>query len=137
MLFNCAPLTFLDVDPRDYAKAMLGIYELCDVTIAVELFAWTYRRSIRKYQVILESMGSPDAFRVRHREHLSEAMRRIVREGQPLQQVLPDIGVQTKEVSAFKTMLEEELKALTRYNCARYRITPGEAQAWITHGRPQ
>lgn len=137
MLFNCAPLTFLDVDPRDYAKAMLGIYELCDVTIAVELFAWTYRRSIRKYQVILESMGSPDAFRVRHREHLSEAIQRIVREGQRIQQVLTDIGVQTKEVRAFKTMLEEELKALTHYNCARYRITPGEAQAWITHGRPQ
>ncbi len=137
MLFNCAPLAFLDVDPRDYAKAMLGIYELLDVTIAAELFAWTYRRSIRKYQVILEAMGSPDAFRVRHREHLGEAVQLIVREGRPLQQVIPDIGVQAKEVDAFRTMLEDELKALTPYNCARYRITLGEAQAWIEHGRPR
>ena len=137
MLYNCAPLAFLDVDPRDYAKAMLGIYELLDVTIAVELFAWTYRRSIRKYQVILEAMGSPDAFRVRHREHLSEAVQRIIREGRPIQQVIPDIGVPAEEVDGFRTMLEDELNALTPYNCARYRITLGEAQAWIERGRPR
>jgi Fic family protein len=135
MLYNGAPLSFLDVDPRDYAKAMLGIYELLDVAIAVELFAWTYRRSIRKYQVIVESMGAPDAFRVRHRERLSEAVQRIVREGQPLQQVASDIGVPAEEVGAFKEMLEAELNALTPYNCARYRITLGEAQAWIENGR--
>ena len=137
MLYNCAPLSFLDVDPRDYAKAMLGIYELLDVTIAVELFAWTYRRSIRKYQVILESMGSPDAFRVRHREHLSEAVQRVVREGQPLQQAISDTGVQAEEVGGFREMLAAELNALTPYNCARYRITLGEVKAWIERGRPR
>lgn len=137
MLYNCAPLAFLDVDLRDYAKAMQGIYELLDVTIAVELFAWTYRRSIRKYQVILEAMGSPDAFRVRHREHLSEAVQLIVRGGRPLQQIIPDIGVPAGEVDAFRTLLEDEINALTPYNCARYRITLGEAQAWIERGRPR
>ncbi|MDP2110444.1 MAG: Fic family protein [Thiobacillus sp.] len=137
MLYNSAPLAFLDIDPRDYAKAMLGVYELLDVTIAVELFAWTYRRSIRKYQVILEAMGSPDAFRVRHRENLSEAVQLIVREGQLLQQVTSDIGVQAEEVDAFRAMLEAELSVLTPYNCARYRIALREAQAWIERGRPR
>ncbi|MDD4887714.1 MAG: Fic family protein [Thiomonas sp.] len=135
MLYNSAPLAFLDVDPRDYAKAMLGIYELLDVTVAVELFAWTYRRSIRKYQVVLEAMGSPDAFRVRHREPLSEAVQKIVREGHPLQHVVRDIGVPAAEMDAFRTMLEDELDALSPYNCARYRLTLGEAQAWIKRGR--
>jgi Fic family protein len=137
MLYNCAPLAFLDVDPRDYAKAMLGIYELLDLTIAIELFAWTYRRSLRKYQVILEATGSPDAFRVRHRERLSEAVQRIVREGQPLRQVISDTGVPEEEVGAFGELLEAELNALTPYNCARYRITVGEAQAWLERGRPR
>lgn len=137
MLYNAAPLAFLDIDPRDYAKAMLGVYELLDVTIAAELFAWTYRRSIRKYQVILEAMGSPDAFRVRHRENLSEAVQRIVREGQPLQQVIPDIGLPAEEMDTFRAMLEDELNALTPYNCARYRITLREVQAWIERGRPR
>jgi fido (protein-threonine AMPylation protein) len=118
MLYNCAPLSFLDIDPRDYAKAMLGIDELFDVTIAVELFASTYRRSIRKYRVVLESMGSPDAFRVRHREHLSDAVQRVVREGQPLQQVASNIGAPAEEVGAFAEMLAAELDAMTPYNCA-------------------
>jgi Fic family protein len=137
MLYNCAPLAFLDADPRDYAKAMLGVYELLDVTIAAELFGWTYRRSIRKYRVILEAMGSPDAFRVRHREHLSEAVQRVVRERQPLRQVGSDIGVPADEVDSFREMLGAELDALTPYNCARYRITLGEVQAWIERGRPR
>jgi Fic family protein len=137
MLYNCAPLAFLDVHPGDYAKAMLGVYELLDLTIAAELFAWTYRRSIRKYRVILEAMGAPDAFRVRHREHLSEAVQRIVREGQPLRQVAVDIGMPAEEADAFREMLEAELDALTPYNCARYRLTLGEAQAWIERGRPR
>lgn len=137
MLYNAAPLAFLDIDPRDYAKAMLGVYELLDVTIAVELFAWTYRRSIRKYQVILEAMGSPDAFRVRHRENLSEAVQGVVRGGQPLQQVIPNIDVPAEEMDAFRAMLEDELNALTPYNSARYRITLREAQVWIERGRPR
>jgi hypothetical protein len=81
-------------------------------------------------------MGSPDPFRVRHRDHISEAVQRIVRAGQSLHQVTADIGLPADEANAFKAMLEAELKALTPHNCARYRITLREAQAWIEGGRP-
>lgn len=137
LLYNCAPLAFLDVDPHDHANAMLGIYERLDPTIAIELFEWTYRRSIRKYRVILEATGSPDPFRVRHREHLSEAVQKIVRDRQPLRHVTSDVGVPAEDEAAFRAMLEGELKALTPYNCARYRVTVGEVQAWIERGKPR
>ncbi len=71
MLSNCAPLSFLDVEQEDYAIAVTGVYERLDASLAVELFEWTYRRSIEKYKVILESMGIPDPFRARYREHLT------------------------------------------------------------------
>jgi Fic family protein len=45
MLYNRAPLAFLDVDRALYAEAMLGVYERRDVSLAVDLFEWTYRRS--------------------------------------------------------------------------------------------
>ena len=51
-------------------------------------------------------------------------------------QAASDIGVPTEELDAFRAMLAAELDALTPYNCARYRITFGEAQAWIDRGRP-
>ena len=52
MLYNCAPLSFLDVERSDYATAMLGIYEQRDVSAAVDLFEFIYRRSIQKYSVL-------------------------------------------------------------------------------------
>lgn len=33
MLYNCAPLSFLDVEAQDYAYAMMGVYERGDVTL--------------------------------------------------------------------------------------------------------
>ncbi|MGM3277560.1 Fic family protein [Ralstonia sp. 24A2] len=49
LLHNCAPLTFQDVSRDDYARAMLAVYELRDVTLAAELLSWTYQRSAMKY----------------------------------------------------------------------------------------
>ncbi|MBS3982199.1 MAG: hypothetical protein KGZ41_00205 [Dethiobacter sp.] len=52
MLYNCAPLSFLDVERSDYATAMLGIYEQRNMAAAVNLFEFIYRRSIQKYSVL-------------------------------------------------------------------------------------
>ncbi len=56
---------------------MIGVYEQCNVTLAAELFAWTYQRSIAKYQAVVEATDGPDPMRVRCREQLGEAMRQI------------------------------------------------------------
>jgi hypothetical protein len=70
LLSNCAPLSFLNVEPMDYAMAMIGVYERQDVSLAVNLFEWTYRRSIEKYRALLESLGTPDPLRAKYREEL-------------------------------------------------------------------
>ncbi|SHM96735.1 Fic/DOC family protein [Rhizobacter sp. OV335] len=63
MLYNRAPLAFLDVDRGHYAEAMVGVYERQDVSLAVDLFDWTYRRSCAKYAVVLEAMSAPPLLR--------------------------------------------------------------------------
>ena len=136
MLYNCAPLSFLDVAPSDYAQAMLGVYELLDVRIAVEVFAWTYRRSVAKYAVVLQSMGLPDSFRTKYRELLSEGVQRVVRDAQPLATAVAQMDIPEKEKSAFETMLRNELHHLQVFNCARYRLTIGQTEAWASKGRP-
>ncbi|NYH17261.1 Fic family protein [Paraburkholderia bryophila] len=137
MLSNCAPLSFLDVEQADYALAMLGVYERLDVSLAVELFDWTYRRSIDKYQVIVESMGGPDPLRARYREHLGEAIRQIVFFGSTLAQAIEAAGIPQVDVAAFNAMLNTELAHLEAYNCARYRMPMTKTQAWIDKGRPR
>lgn len=137
MLYNCAPLSFLDVDSQDYAQAMMGVYEFLDVSLAMDLFAWTYRRSQKKYVVVLESMGAPDPVRLRYRESLSDAIGLIVRERKPLKEALSMLPFAEGDAPEFEGLLIDELKKLDIHNCARYRLTMGRTAFWIAEGRPQ
>lgn len=135
LLSNCAPLLFLDVGKREYALAMFAVYERCDVTLAAELFAWAYLRSIERYQVVMESMVGPNPLRVRYREKLGEAVRQIVLYGLTLSQASTEVPVPDNHHAAFVDMLKEELDSLEPYNCARYRLPMGKTADWIKNGR--
>jgi fido (protein-threonine AMPylation protein) len=136
MLYNCSPLSFLDVNPYDYAQAMLGVCEFLDVSCAVDLFAWTYRRSMKKYSVVIESMGAPDPLRLRYREHLTEAIGLVVRDRKSAQVVVEELGLTEDLAPGFRAILLDELKKLEVFNCARYRLTMPATQAWIDANRP-
>jgi Fic/DOC family len=136
LLSNCAPLSFLDVEPADYAMAMLGVYERQNVALAIDLFDWTYRRSIAKYRTIVESMGTPNPFRVRYREQLGDAVREIVGAGVKFAQAVGELAIPATDRDAFEELLRLELANLEPYNCARYRLTMAKTQAWIVKGRP-
>lgn len=135
MLTNCAPLSFLDVAADDYAIAVTGVYERLDVTLAAELFAWTYRRSIAKYRVVLESMAAPDPFRARYREHLGEAIRQVV-EGATTVEAVAALALPEPDQAVFHTLLRKELQGLEAFNCARYRLAIRKTEQWIAQGRP-
>lgn len=136
MLYNCAPLSFLDVDVNDYARAMLGVYELRDVSLAVDLFSWAYHRSLKKYAAVKESLGAPDPTRVRYRESLTDAVGMVVREHKSVQTALEELGLTEDTAPGFRELLLDELKKLEVFNCARYRLTLSATQAWISANRP-
>lgn len=136
MLYNCAPLSFNEVEPLDYAQAMVGVYEFQDVSLAVELFAATYRRSLKKYTVLRQSMGAPDPMRLRYRETLNDVIQLIVRDRRPMVEALAVSGLGEDTAPGFRALLEEELRKLAAHNCARYRLTLRATEAWIQAGRP-
>lgn len=136
MLYNLAPLSFLDVYPQDYAQAVLGVYEFRDFSIAADLFDWTYRRSLKKYTVILESMGTPDPVRLRYRELLNVAVGLVVRDKNTLQATLALLDLTEASAPGFQALLTDELKNLEVFNCARYRLTMTQTESWIAAGRP-
>ncbi|ATQ78670.1 cell filamentation protein Fic [Massilia violaceinigra] len=136
MLYNQAPLSFLDVDRDDYALAMMGVYEACDVSMAVDLFDWTYRRSQAKYKAISGSLDSPDPFRVKYREALSEAVGSVVRRRQPMADAIAALELPAEDTPRFQQLLAQELNVLADFNCARYRLGMKETRAWIDEGRP-
>lgn len=136
MLYNQAPLSFLDVGREDYALAMMGVYEARDVSMAVDLFDWTYRRSQTKYTVVSESLGAPDPFRVKYREALNEAVNMVVRARQPMLEAIIALGLPNEDATKFQQLLAQDLNVLADFNCARYRLGMKETQAWIDEGRP-
>jgi hypothetical protein len=135
LLSNCAPLSFLNVEPADYAMAMLGVYERQDVSLAADVFDWTYRRSIAKYRAVLESMGAPDPLRAKYREPLGDAVRQIVTTGSPLSDVVKRLAIPDEDRQPFTLLLRVELANLQPYNCARYRLTIDETEQWVANGR--
>jgi Fic family protein len=137
MLYNCAPLSFLDVGIHDYALAAMGVYERLDVSMAVDLFTWSYRRSLSKYKVVLEATGAPDPVRLRYRETLNEVIQLVVRERKTIADALQILNLTEESVPGFRALLVVELRKLDVFNCARYRLAMSATEAWISDGRPQ
>jgi Fic family protein len=137
MFYNCAPLSFLDVERTDYATAMMGVYEQRNVTAAVELFEFIYRRSIQKYSVLRASLSVPDPLRARHRKTLNELMQFVVFYGKTLNDALLEVAVDAADLTALRAIANAELDQLEQYNGARYNLARGMTQRWIDAGRPR
>ncbi len=135
LLLNCAPLSFLDVEPEAYAHAMMGVYEQRDVSLATELFVATYLRSIDKYQVALKSFGVDTTLRARYRVQLADAVRRVVG-GEQLTGVTEGLRIPPDDQNEFTNTVRAELAHLEVWNCARFRLPIPEVEQWIAAGRP-
>lgn len=135
MLYNCAPLSFLDVERSDYATAMLGIYEQRNVAAAADLFEFIYRRSIQKYSVLRASLSAPDPIRTKYRQTLNELMQFVVFHGRALEAAFAEVHVDSTDSVALRLIANTELDQLEPYNCARYNLARGMTQRWIDAGR--
>lgn len=137
LLYNCAPLSFLDVARSDYATAMLGVHEQRNVAAAVDLFEFIYRRSIQKYSVLRASLAVPDPLRARYRQALNELMQFVVFYRRTLEAALSEVPVDTADLAALRAILNTELDHLEPYNCARFNLARSTTQRWIESGRPR
>lgn len=136
LLYNCAPLSFLDVSDDDYAYARIGVYERLDTSIAADLFAWTYRRSIARYGAQRDAVGLPDPFRAQHRETIREVVSRVVANREPLASVVAEFELGEAERTRLVEMLKADLARLGEHNFARYRLTMKQLAQWLADGRP-
>jgi len=84
---NLCPLSFVDVTPEDYFKALLYFYETNNFQPAIELYEWAYLRSCEQYDVVKESLGEIDSYRIQYRVARKEAMGLVIRENQKMDSV--------------------------------------------------
>lgn len=133
---NLCPLSFTDVPKRLYIEGLLGVYELNDISLFKEVFKWAYRRSVSRYRVIQESLGSPDPTYFKHRELVKQCVRDMVEKraiksevAEILKQTL-DGMVEAEERSEVINLIEKELTSLHEGNFARFKITLRDFEEW-------
>lgn len=131
---NLCPLSFVDVPFQAYVDGLLGVYELNRVDLLKSVFLWAYERSSRHYGAVRQSIVEPDPFRLRYKTVLSEVLGWIIREGAaPMESTIRDASrahVPPADLERFVELALGELLNLHDGNIARYRLRPGEFQAW-------
>lgn len=131
---NLCPLSFVDVPDRAYIEATLGVYETNRTELLRDVFVWAYERSCQRYLAIRQSVGEPDAFRLRHRTALIETVQDVVRGklagGRGELEALAAQRVSRDEVEAFADAVQTDLAHLYPGNVARYRLRLSEFDAW-------
>ncbi len=133
---NLSPISFIDVPQELYVQGTFGVYETKRIELLREVFIWAYERSARNYAAQRQSLGQPDAFRLRHRQHLQTLVNKIIRERLTNQTAAKTIrrwateNVSANEQEQFVMLAERELLGVGDNNFARYRVRLSEYYAW-------
>ncbi|MCP9496766.1 MAG: Fic family protein [Pyrinomonadaceae bacterium MAG19_C2-C3] len=132
---NLCPLSFIDVPERTYIEGLLGVYELNRIELLRDVFVWAYERSCQRYVAVRQSLGEPDAFRLRFREQLIAVVSDIVRRAaaptpQEVARTTTAETVPPEHLDHFVRLAVDELHKLHEGNFARFRLRPSEYEAW-------
>lgn len=133
---NFCPLSFVDVEADDYINALIGVYELQRIEYLRDVFVWAYTRSAQRYNAVRQSLGDPDAFRLKYRSQIGNAVREVVQGGLTAAKASAwirqhaETQIPAKDRAKFIETVETELLSLHEGNIARYRLRPGEFSNW-------
>lgn len=78
---NLCPLSLVDVEPRDYLRGLIAVYELNGTEYLDDVFVWAYTRSCERYATVHQPLGEPDPFRLTDHQEISDLVREIARSG--------------------------------------------------------
>jgi hypothetical protein len=115
---------------------LLAVYEFTRIDLLKDVFMWAYERSAQRYAQVRQTLGEPDPFRLRYRDHIRTLVSEIVNNGLAqaeaqeqivayAEQQLPDI-----DRTRFIEVVETELLSLHDGNFARHRILPSKFVSW-------
>ncbi len=133
---NLVPLSFNDVSSNDYTSAMISIYELNDIRVLIELYAYSYYRTCQLYEVTLDVV-SYDEVRVRYRQQRREFIRHIILTGLTSQAMNFYIQQETKkqikksDQLEFMADIKEDLNEITPERIVGLGITVQQLNLWL------
>lgn len=133
---NLSPLSFVDVPDKAYIDGLQGVYELNKTELFCDVFVWAYERSCARYAAVRQSLGEPDPFRLRYREHIVKIVTDIVLgclgkiEAVAVIKAYAGKEITSTDRGRFSEVVETELMNLREGNIARYRVRPSQFSEW-------
>lgn len=132
---NLAPLSFTEVPNDVYINGLLGVYEMNRVELLKDVFIWAYQRSAFRYAAVRQSVGEPDAFRLKYRSDIRLLINEIIRNTYSSKKASENIRHYAEKINdadrqKFIDVVESELLSLHEGNFARYYISPSEFKRW-------
>lgn len=117
-------------------NALIGVYELQRIEYLRDVFVWAYTRSAQRYNAVRQSLGDPDAFRLKYRSGIGSFVREVVQGGFSATKAADWIRqhaekeIPNEDCAKFIKTVELELLSLHEGNIAHYRLRPGEFTKW-------
>lgn len=134
---NLKPLSFINVNQREYATALLGVYEKNDVSLFRDFYVWAYKQSAQQYSALQQTMDGPNLFKLKYRELIHGVVRTVILEKIPESQATQKIkelialhAPTESDAAQLLQLIETEIMNLHDGNIARYKIRPSEFLAW-------
>lgn len=101
------PMSWLDVDRKEYTDGILGVYERCNPTLLAASYTEGYLRSAERFE-IMRTDADPDKIRVKYRMEIRNAVRGIV-----LDNETPELeSVDEADRDAFSAHVQNDLVKL-------------------------
>ena len=116
---------------RDYANALLAVYELNDTLMLQELFVDCLLRSSERFH-LLRSQRAPDPVATKYRPEIKQVIRNMVLRGD---EAIP-ASVSAEDVDAFWAYVTGEIDRLRLNEMlgVRYDISPAALRGWMEQG---
>ena len=130
------PLSFIDVPERLYIQALLGVYELADISLLKDVFLWAYRRSALHNKAIQESLAPPVPVNVRYRDMIQKSVMELVESKTPQALAAPAIAwllgkdIIDEDRKELAHVILQELSALHEGSIATYGISLDDFHQW-------
>jgi len=137
------PLSFIDVPERLYTQAMLGVYELADVSLLKDVFLWAYRRSALHNRAIRAAMPPAEPISSRYQGLIKSSVKELVEAKTSQALVAPAIAwllgkdLKPDERQELTNVIQQELTELDEENIERFQISADDFEQWSTTWREQ
>lgn len=123
------PMSWLDINDREYIDGILAVYERNDPSLLATVFYNGYLRSSERFNVMRQAL-QPNPTVVKYRGPLKRTVRSVVLGGD----LDWEGDVDPVDRTAFCAFVEQELDQLQRKNAAamlRYSLQEGDLEAWL------